>query len=414
MSSNDPQIVALQIKKQKAEIDKLELEKSKLTKELRSLQSAIDSSEASVKKKKEALEQEKLSIEVANLRFWKGIFSKLAVIAPSTGLIALFVSFGSLLATCTSNKSQELNQTESRALEEEKFFHDTLEKATDDNSPLERRVAFIWSLDTFWKTSHARALANAFGSMLLNDDHEQIVSACCDSLGYGYKLAQKQEDREELRKILFGVRATSDDMLEVPGVLRRTFLLLDHFNETPNLKNQDRRKYLSFIIENNKAHLQNCDFSDIAPNGLTMVKANFSGSDFSRAQFHGRFDQSNFCNCVFANAQFQHSWFTRAEFFGSDFFAADFSESNFTGANFGGANLYGVLSLEQNVKDQAYTQGAVEMSDPKDFALWKQTALIPSDQSQLKSWRQKGFKIDKVGKPVLANTSSPELKSIKH
>jgi hypothetical protein len=370
--------------------------------------------------RKVELENAKLAIEAENLRTTSG---RLALVPIWSSLTALFVSLGSIALTAFTAFVQLQKTNDDKRLEQDKFFRETLEKATDQQAPVYRRVAFIWTLNSFWKTTHFEELSNAFGSMLINDTHREIISACADSLGHASEHFLDHSEQEKFRKVLFGTPISKGGSNGDRGVIGWA---LDIVGDSPPQEDvsggaiwQMKRNKIIDVILKNQGHLQDCDFSVVTlPNLFWRDGADFSGSDFSNARLISWHAEAPvFSGCRLVGAKLQDSSLRRAKFLnsdlqstsflGSDISGAEFNGANLRGTNLSGANLKDTKGLPKDVMDQAVKSGAVLMNSA-DFARWKEFSYLPLDAGENYRWQRDGFKVDQMGQPVFADGSHPE------
>jgi hypothetical protein len=418
--------------KKQLEIDKLRLENVRLEFEKRKLTKINADDEAEFQKQKQNLElgklnaeKEKLETELANLKLTRGFPSLLPLFSS---MIALLLSFASVALTVATSITQMKKTEIDEQLDQDKGFRETLEKATDEHG--NRRAAFVWTLNSFWNTTHATELANAIGTMFDKAEENEIALACSDSLGSAYNAIKADAQRETLNEVLFGKSRNKNGPLPDRGVVGRS---LDNLSALPQGADQIKmrklkRDCLTFVISKNLSHLRNCDFSGFTLSDLTGKSAIFAGSDFSQARLNGmKIERADFSNCELQGVQLERAWLLHAKFLRSDLANANFRGSNlnyadFTGSNlldadFTGATVDGAILSRTNLKnpaglskdlvDAAFRSGAVSMNSD-DFDRWNIENLVPNDPHEYSRWQQDGFQVDEAGRPVFAENKSPE------
>lgn len=86
--------------------------------------------------------------------------------------------------------------------------------------------------------------------------------------------------------------------------------------------------------------LRAADFREVSADGLSFVKANLGGSDFSSGTFSGLcFVDTELERCRFRTSAMRRALFSRNSLAHSDFFAADLLEAQFNRADLSGASL---------------------------------------------------------------------------
>jgi len=393
--------------KEVRETERFTQEKSKLDQEIKKL----------------TLEREQL--ERDSKPFWAGLLRLTRVIGPvgafATGIIALVISLSSLNVTKHLSEEQaKLSEEQTnklkadQILDQDKFFRETLEKATDDSTPIFRQVAFIRALDGFWNQRQAPTLASALVSMLVYDPKAEIQQACAQELTRAYNANTDPNDRSVINHLLFGSRGTTSGDAGRLGIVQETWAVL-----SDQAQQVDPRKALLLnIISKAAGHLETTNFHDFSAEGLLMADAKFAGSylqgvqatrwtlhnaDFSQCDLRS----ANFGDCSLVGAKLIGTHLAQAIFTGSNLEKADFTNADgMDKCYLAGANISQVLGLDKLNKDTAFDQGAVEMSSSEFEQRWKQN--LPIDPDERRSWRQAGFPLGQDGNPVLSDGHAPK------
>ena len=427
----------LEIKKLKREIEQLDFEsekrsaearfeKSKRELELASLQrlEAKDAREAA----RAPLETNKLTEEINKLKRereqldndsrpkWALALRWSRIIGPIgsfiTGSIALLVSFLSLGITSRLTEQQTNKLRADQILDQDRFFRETVEKATEPAAPIYRRIAFIWALHAFWNKRQSPALASVLVSMLRYDPDDDIQQASVGEINRAYSSATDQEARSVIKQLLFGSAA------QVPGGAEKMGMVQETWNAVSS--NSPIRKALPGIISEARDHLEGTNFRSFSVDGLFLVEAKFSGSDLTRADATlwtaNRADFSRcdltyatFSDCSLRNAKFGGATLRQARFRGSDLEGADFTGvSDADTCDMAGANISHVTGFDEAQTDRFFREGAVEMSKD-NFDKWKSAGQrLPSDANERLDWRKAGFSLGPDRNPILSDGHKPK------
>jgi Pentapeptide repeats (9 copies) len=368
------------------------------------------------------LERERALLDADARPGWARILRWSRVIGPFgsflTGTLALIVSGLSFYATWRLQDEQTNKLKLDQILEQDRFFGDILEKATDPAAPFFRRGPFIAALDAFWNKRQSPALASALLSMIVHDPADEIQQACKQEIDRAWAAAE-QNERPDVNRVLFGSRGKEPDIEERLGVVQVTWTLLND-QEAPlgdkTTASDPRKAALLQIISKARPHLENTNFASFIANGLVLPDAKFKGADL-----HGVHATAwTLSNADFSQCDLQYAVFTNCELDGANlkeavltdatFMGSDLENAYFTNAKLGDrkinnslacANILQVHNLDQAYREEAFDQGAVEMSR-NDFDRWKHAGMnLPGNLGERRSWRQAGFLLDHEGNPTL-------------
>jgi hypothetical protein len=143
----------------KREESKQELELEKLRKEI----AKIDDD-----REKLNLEKRQLTIEVRTLdcSLWRFLFNLSRILPGASGIIALIVSVWTYNTVNQRIADSQIKMAEEdERLDQDKYFRETLLKATEKDVPIPTHIAFLSALNAFWNVRQAATLANAFTSL---------------------------------------------------------------------------------------------------------------------------------------------------------------------------------------------------------------------------------------------------------
>jgi uncharacterized protein YjbI with pentapeptide repeats len=443
----------LEIKKLEREIAQLDFVAAKQALITAADQAAVEKSERDrdierFTREQRRLEEEieKLTLEREQLRReiksrWTGLLKFAAIIGPMgsvlTAIIALFLTYSSLNVTKHLSEEQgKLSEEQARLsqdqaklseeqiaklkadqiLDQDKFFRETLEKAAESNptTPSFSEIAFIRALDGFWNGRHASALAGTLVSILVYNEKPEIQQACAEELARAVNANSNQSDRSAIIHLLFGSPGATKDEGNL-GVVQETLGKLGSQAQHPDLI----KTALLKMISKAAGHLETTNFHDFSVDSLLMAGARFAGSNLEGLQaIRWTLDKADLSGCDLQSARFADCSLGGASFKGAHLGAAVFTGSNLTGADFtgadgidkcylGGADISTVIGLDNANRNQAYDQGAVEMSS-LDFDRWKSAGLnVPKDRDERKSWVKVGFRLDPDGNPIMADGQRP-------
>jgi hypothetical protein len=262
----------------KREESKQELELEKLRKEI----AKIDDD-----REKLNLEKRQLTIEVRTLdcSLWRFLFNLSRILPGASGIIALIVSVWTYNTVNQRIADSQIKKAEAdERLDQDKFFRETLLKATEKDVPIATHIAFLSALNAFWNARQAATLANAFTSLVLYSDEKYTIEVCGTSLSHAYEVPSEQSDRDAIREELFGSLGSGDELSGKIGLIQR---MLNRLAE-PSYKsdfNQElgalRSRELLNVISSNKSHLHATNFTGFQAEGLQLVGADFTGVDCS-------------------------------------------------------------------------------------------------------------------------------------
>jgi Pentapeptide repeats (8 copies) len=335
-----------------------------------------------------------------------------------TGTLALIVSGLSFCTTSRLSEQQTNKLKLDQILEQDKFFGDILEKATDPTAPLYQRGPFIAALDAFWNKRQSPALASALLSMIVHDPANEIQQACKQEIDRAWAAAQ-QNERPDVNSVLFGSRAKEPDVEGRMGVVQVTWTLLnDHEpplgDKTP--VSDPRKAALLQIISKAGPHLENTNFAFFIAEGLLLPDAKFKGADLHGVHAtewtlsNADLSQCDLQYAIFTNCELDGAILKKAVLTGAIFRGSDLENADFTNAKLGDpkiknslacANILQVHGLDHAYREEAFNQGAVEMSR-NDYDRWKHAGMnLPGDLGERRSWRQAGSLLNDKGDPTL-------------
>jgi uncharacterized protein YjbI with pentapeptide repeats len=391
-------------------------------------------------RKKSKLERRQLAIDLKTLQSCWGSWFNLSRILPgASGMMAMVISILSLY--WVNNKiaeSQIKKAAADQILHQDKFFRETLAKATEQGAPLSTHIAFLSALNAFWNARQATTLANAFTSLLLYDKAKDAVTICGASLLHAYEIpsgegSSVKADQEAIRKELFGSVGTGEQAVGQIGVIQRA---IERLSE-PSYKNeisQDlanlRLQQLSDVISYNRSRLRSANFNGLMAEGLELVRANLTDSDLGNLQAtrwfltdadfsRSRLVSAKLDSCALDGALFRKAVLDYANLVGSTLVKADFTDASYSHyLGLGGTNLLGTTGLTSAALQRAFDDGAVRMT-PEKFRFWKKKgSFFPSDKGKRQSWQENDFSIDdKSGTPVLKGgetLKSEELQQVNY
>jgi uncharacterized protein YjbI with pentapeptide repeats len=366
-----------------------------------------------LEKRKLLAEAKKTEREEDNLSRTGGFFARVPILSSVTAMV---LSVSSLFLTAITTCTQSAKTAADQALDLDKRCSEILAKATDAAAPTYSRVAFIWSLRSFWDKKHAEVVANALALMIVNESQSEVVEACTENLGRGYDNAPDPSDKDFVRSALFGTPPSRNSIFQDLGIIRRAMVHLDQSRDWSQISRDSRRNQLVSIIEKNKEHLQNSNFNSLSLDRQYLPSANFSGSDFSHAMADSwNLDNVNFSSCCLDDAHFTNASLRNANFSGCSLTYTDFGGSDLYGARFYAADCRTAILAKANVKEakgvdlgRAEHEGAVVMSST-DFITWTRNGrLVPQDLGERTRWKDEGFNINRHGGPVFRDKSLPK------
>jgi uncharacterized protein YjbI with pentapeptide repeats len=386
------------------------------------------------------LEQERLSGELGDIKrgwgWWFNLAKAFAGLSGLAGIVALFVSFANVLVTYHLDDEQKKKWDADTTLQEDRFVRETLEKVADNKAPQLSRIAFISDLNLHWFARQAPALGSVYIAIIRSDDQPQVQEACVQALTSAYEFAPAKEDKETVRRVLFGLAAKprtsgASEVVDTGSSARAFGAVSRALRQELQGNNQAAARQLTSVLTSNRGNLQESDLSYMQFEKLDLGAGNLDGADltssnFAWSQFPGvslrgaHLDEATFKGSSFARADLGGISATDVDFTDCDmsgcdlegtrlenstlkfvcFSGANLSEANFVGstlveADFTNAigvnelglsdtNIRGVKGLSEAEKARAFSHGAVEMSDA-DFS----------------HWQANGFKTDASGKPQL-------------
>ena len=365
------------------------------------------------------LERERQQLDADARPGWARMLRWSRIIGPFgsflTGTLALIVSGLSFYTTSRLSEQQTNKLKLDQILEQDRFFGDILEKATDPIAPVYRRGPFIAALDAFWNKRQSPALASALLSMIVHDPADEIRQACKQEIDRAWAAAE-QNERSDVNSVLFGSRGKEPDIEGRMGVVQVTWTLLNDQGPPKILANDPRKAALLQIISKAGPHLENTNFASFIAERLLLKEAKFKGADLNGVHAtewilsNADFSQCDLKFAIFINCALDGAILTKAVLTGATFMGSDLENADFTNAKFDDpkvknclvrANILNVQGLDQAYREEAFNQGAVEMS-LNDFNRWKEAGMnLPSDLGERRSWRQAGFLLNDKGNPTL-------------
>jgi uncharacterized protein YjbI with pentapeptide repeats len=385
------------------------------------------------------LEQERLSGELGDIKkgwgWWFNLAKAFAGLSGLAGIVALFVSFANVLVTSHLDDEQKKKWDADTTLQEDRFVRETLEKVADNKAPQLSRIAFISDLNLHWLARQAPALASVYVAIVRSDDQPQVQEACVQALTSAYEFATAKEDKESVRRVLFGFVAKpkrSGKAVDTGSSARAVGAVSRALRQELQGKNQAAVRQLTSILTSNRGNLQESDlsymqfekldlgagnldgadltssnfawsqFPGVSLRGAHLDEATLKGSNFARANLGGisatdvNFTDCDMSGCDLEGTRLENSILNSVSFSGANLRKANFvgstlAEADFTSAigvndlDLSNTNIRGVKGLSEEEKARAFSHGAVEMSDG-DFSQWKANR----------------FKTDASGKPQLA------------